>query len=124
MLAAARAPTSRLSGPTDVTPAPPLTARALKRLVEARVEQTRARLAAAGVDAEIHVAWTLDRRSIVVRCAVLPSAGATYSETWPPWASAASTRATRGTCSCPSRWHRRPPRAPRGRNPTDPSRAW
>jgi hypothetical protein len=71
MIAAAGAPTSRLSGPTAVPLAPPLTARALKRLVEARVEQARARLAAAGVDAEIHVGWTPDHRSLVVRCAVL-----------------------------------------------------
>jgi hypothetical protein len=45
--------------------------RAFKRLVDARVEEARARLATAGIDVEVHAGWTLDRRSLIVRCSVL-----------------------------------------------------
>jgi hypothetical protein len=45
--------------------------RAFKRLVDGRIEEARARLAAAGIEAEIHTGWSSDRRHLIVRCSVL-----------------------------------------------------
>jgi hypothetical protein len=64
--------------PGRVAPAPGRTAqaaqrsgRAFKRLVEGRIEEARARLAAAGIEAEINAGWSSDRRHLIVRCSVL-----------------------------------------------------
>jgi hypothetical protein len=58
-------------GPPGAKGTPQRSLRAFKRLVDARVEEARARLAAAGIDVEIHAGWSLDRRSLIVRCSVL-----------------------------------------------------
>jgi hypothetical protein len=60
-----------VSGTPGKQGTPQRSLRAFKRLVDARVEEARARLAAAGIDVEIHAGWSLDRRSLIVRCSVL-----------------------------------------------------
>jgi len=55
---------------TGTTP-PSRGLRAFRRLVDARVDGALARLAAAGVEVEVHTGWSLDRRSLIVRCSVL-----------------------------------------------------
>jgi hypothetical protein len=54
-----------------------------KRLVEGRVRAAREVLRGLGVEADVHVGWSLDRRALIVRCWVL-GAGAEPQEGRPP----------------------------------------